>query len=80
MDAFAAKDFEFEKNAPYIEYHFDHTDSGATDRAIDWFILDQMPEETVKALARIAEENDRLHRLNFTCMEVKEDEAENEDE
>ncbi len=80
MDAFAAKDFEFEKNGPYIEYHFDHIDSGATDRVIDWFILDQMPEETVRALAQIEEENGRLHRLNFSSLEVKEDEAENEDE
>ena len=80
MEAFAAKDFEFEKNAPYIDYHYDHTDSGATDRAIDWFILDQLPEETVKALKRIEEENDRLHRLNFSSLEVKEEETEQEDE
>ena len=80
MEAFAAKDFEFEKNAPYIDYHFDHTDSGATDRVIDWFILDQMPEETVQALKRIDEENDRMRRLNFSCLEDKPEDTENDDE
>ena len=68
LEAFVAKDFEFEKNAPYIDYHFDHTDNGATDRVIDWFILDEIPEETVQALKQIEEANDRLLRLNFSSL------------
>ncbi|MBQ6663436.1 MAG: CDP-glycerol glycerophosphotransferase family protein [Firmicutes bacterium] len=66
VQAIRDKDFEFEKNAPYLAYHFDHIDTGARDRVIDWFLLGEMPAE-IKAPAEARErENEWLKRLDFS--------------
>ena len=58
MDAFANKDFEEEKVEQYVKHHFDHIDSNASDRVIDWFLLGEMPED-LKAAMEVQEEDMR---------------------
>ena len=43
-------DFEYEKVQEYIDEHFDYIDSNASDRVIDWLILDDMPENMKKSI------------------------------
>lgn len=52
MEALQNEDYEFEKVAQYREKHFDFVDDHATDRVIDWLILDQMPERFTAALQK----------------------------
>lgn len=65
LDAIAKKDFEEEKVQQYVEHHFDHIDTHASDRVIDWLILGKLPEETVEELRQIDEANNRMHRMQF---------------
>lgn len=69
LDAIKNKDFCFEKVEEYVELHFDHIDSEASDRVIDWIILGNLPEDIKENLRDIDLENDLLKRLDFTCLE-----------
>lgn len=68
LTAIREEDFEFEKNEPYLAYHFDHTDTGARDRVIDYFLLGKMPTEIVNEINRVNWENERIRKLDFTAL------------
>lgn len=65
LDAFRRKDFEYEKVEQYVEHHFDHIDSSASDRVIDWLVLGQLPAEIQAELDRVKEENAHRKKLDF---------------
>ena len=44
LTAIEKKDFEFEKVEEYVKRNFDIIDSNSSDRVIDWFLLDKMPQ------------------------------------
>lgn len=66
MQAFENRDFEYEKVEQYIEHHFDHIDSNASDRVIDWIIFDGIPQDIKDEIERIQRENERMEALDFT--------------
>ncbi len=43
--AIEEKDFEFEKVEKYLDKNFDHVDTGACNRIIDWIIRGNMPQK-----------------------------------
>ena len=63
MDAIEKKDFEFEKVEDYVETQFDHFDSDACDRVIDWLLLDKMPKDIRD---RIQKKDKRMKRIRTT--------------
>lgn len=65
MDAFAARDFEYEKVQKYIEHHFDYIDSGASDRVINWFLLGEMPQQFKDEIAAVKEDWIKTCSLDF---------------
>ncbi len=65
LEAIAQKDFDYPKVEEYVEKHFDHIDSHASDRVIDWVILGQLPDEVKKDLASDAAINRELETLDF---------------
>lgn len=65
LEAFRKKDFEYEKVEQYIAHHFDHIDSSASDRVIDWIVYDKMPEDIKEGLARVKRENEHRRALDF---------------
>ena len=71
MDAFAAQDFEYEKVEKYVEEHFDYIDTHSSDRVIDWFVLNQIPEEFREALRKRQEEANYVSRLVFSKSKVE---------
>lgn len=75
MDAFAKKDFEYEKVEEYVKKHFDYIDSHSSDRVIDWLILDKIPQEFRDALQKKQEEADYVSRLVFCDPESGEEET-----
>lgn len=76
MNAFAARDFEFEKVEEYVEHHFDYIDSGASDRVIDWFILGQMPENLKAEIEAQKADMEHMDTLDFTPELIGEAEEE----
>ncbi|MBQ8527237.1 MAG: CDP-glycerol glycerophosphotransferase family protein [Lachnospiraceae bacterium] len=66
LAAIRDEDYEFEKVQEYVDHHFDYIDSGASDRVIDWLVLDQMPQDVVDALERVKRENEYRQNLDFT--------------
>ena len=69
LSAIEKGDFEAEKLEEYVKRHFDHLDTGACDRVIDWLIEGRLPEQYREALDRHRSETDRMKRLQFpkTC-------------
>uniref|UniRef100_N2APH2 Teichoic acid biosynthesis protein n=1 Tax=Eubacterium plexicaudatum ASF492 TaxID=1235802 RepID=N2APH2_9FIRM len=65
LQAIAENDFEYPKVEEYVEKHFDHIDSHASDRVIDWIILGQLPESVKKDLAVDAAVKKELETLDF---------------
>lgn len=66
MDAFAARDFEYEKVEQYIKHHFDYIDSNSSDRVIDWIVLDLLPEDIRAKIEEEKADMERTLSLNFT--------------
>lgn len=66
LDAIAHEDYEIEKLYEYIEEQFDYFDSNASDRVIDWAIVENMPQEFKDALAERERENQETALLDFT--------------
>lgn len=64
-------DFEIEKVYNYIDVHFDHVDPYASDRVIDWLILDDMPEDLKKAIDGKNADVTKTLGLKFTIDELK---------
>ncbi|MCQ2470580.1 MAG: CDP-glycerol glycerophosphotransferase family protein [Clostridia bacterium] len=76
LEAIANKDFEIEKLYEYIDEQFDYFDSNASDRIIDWAILENMPEEFKTALIEREKENEEVALLDFTPPVEEEEEPE----
>ena len=72
IEAIKNEDFETEKVYKYVDEHFDYIDSGASDRVIDWLILDNMPEEFRNAIDRKNEDVMKMLSLDFRPDEFKE--------
>ena len=67
MDAIEQKDFEFEKVEEYVKTQFDHFDSDACDRVIDWLLLDKMPDDIKD---RIQKKDKRMRRIRTTDFSI----------
>ncbi|MCR5283911.1 MAG: CDP-glycerol glycerophosphotransferase family protein [Lachnospiraceae bacterium] len=65
LSAIETEDFEAEKLTEYVKRHFDHPDTGACDRVIDWLIEGRMPDAYRDALTLYQEETDRWKRMRF---------------
>ena len=75
MDALENQDFEFEKVEEYVKMQFDHNDSHASDRVIDWILLGNIPEDIQKTLDEIRAENELLKIMDFSSVTAIEDGA-----
>jgi CDP-ribitol ribitolphosphotransferase len=65
LSAIENNDFEYEKVQEYIDEHFDYIDSNASDRVIDWLILDDMPEEFKKSIDNKFKDAQKTAVLDF---------------
>ena len=65
LKAIEEKDFDYPKVEEYVTKNFDHIDSNASDRVIDWIILGQLPDAVKKDLAADAAINKELETLDF---------------
>lgn len=66
LQAIGEKDFEYEKVEQYVQEHFDYIDTHASDRVIDWILLDNMPEDLRKEIERVEEEVAHMRQLDFS--------------
>ncbi|MCD7723220.1 MAG: CDP-glycerol glycerophosphotransferase family protein [Clostridiales bacterium] len=81
MAAIENEDYEFEKVQVYIDNQFDYIDTGASDRVIDWILLDKMPQELRSAIDSHDEAVQSLKKLSFKIPKNKpEDELNQGDE
>lgn len=80
IEAIQNKDFEFEKVEQYIKHHFDYIDSGASDRVIDWILLDKMPQDIRREIEAVEERNRVMHSLDFTSLFHLEEDGEDKEE
>lgn len=69
LEAIEKKDFEFEKVAEYVTHHFDYIDSGASDRVIDWIVLEQLPEDMKSAIQKKKDAMKQMEELHFMLPE-----------
>lgn len=69
LKAIETKDFEYEKVEEYVTHHFDHFDSHASDRIIDWILLDQMPDDIRGDIARKEAEVQHMVEMDFGLQE-----------
>lgn len=65
LSAIAHGDFEQEKVEEYVQLHFDHTDSHASDRVIDWILLKNMPESLRQAQQNRQNNLKKMKALSF---------------
>lgn len=79
MNALESEDFKFEKIEQYVTHHFDHFDSKASDRVIDWIILDKLPEDIRSAIKAENEITRKLRLMDFSSIE-RPSESDNEQE
>lgn len=75
MTAMETGDYEYEKVQQYVDIHFDYTDSGASDRVIDWLVLGNVPEEFKANIDKVIESNNRLLQMDFSSLEPVEENA-----
>ena len=68
MDAIENKDFEFEKVEEYVKTQFDHFDSKACDRVIDWLLLGQMPEDIKREIDTRDRRMKRIRTSDFSAF------------
>lgn len=68
MAAIENEDYEFEKVQVYIDNQFDYIDTGASDRVIDWILLDKMPEDLKSAIEQHDEAVEALKELDFNIQ------------
>ncbi len=80
MDALENKDYKYEKVEEYVKMQFDHIDSHASDRVIDWILLGNIPEDIQESLDAIDKENALLKQLDFSCIMEEELSEEEEDD
>ncbi|MBR1629945.1 MAG: CDP-glycerol glycerophosphotransferase family protein, partial [Lachnospiraceae bacterium] len=72
MQAIEQKDFEFEKVEEYVDMQFDHFDSNARDRVIDWILLGKMPSDVAGAIAARDERMKRIQTTDFSAFAEEE--------
>ena len=68
--ALERNDFDFEKVERYVSDHFDHIDSNASDRVIDWLLLEQIPQQYRDRIAEKEQQVAKWRRLRlpaFSC-------------
>ena len=65
MDAIEKEDFEFEKVEDYVKTQFDHFDSKACDRVIDWIILGNTPDDIKEAIDKKTKKMKRMEQVRF---------------
>lgn len=68
MLALENEDYEYEKVGEYVQKHFDHVDSGACDRVIDWILLGGIPEDITEAIEEKRGRIRQMQRLDFSQM------------
>ena len=68
IDAMEREDFEYEKVQDYIEKHFDYIDSNASDRVIDWILLDKLPNTIKKRIHQKETQFRKMHKLDFSSL------------
>lgn len=78
LTALENKDFEYEKVEKYVTHHFDHIDSHASDRVIDWIVLGQIPEDLLSAIESRKQQVDSLQYLDFSVLEEVEETEESD--
>ena len=71
LEAIRNKDYKQEKVEQYIEHHFDYIDTHASDRVIDWLLLDQMPENLKRDIERKEQEMEHMRQLQFVPKDNK---------
>lgn len=71
LKAIEEQDFEYEKVEQYVEHHFDHIDTHASDRVIDWILLGNMPEDIAKEIADKEKEMADMEKLQFKVTYVE---------
>jgi len=80
MDALETKDFKFEKVEEYVRMQFDHIDSHASDRVIDWILLGNIPADIQASLDLIQNDNARLKQMDFSSLFPAEESEEEDSE
>ncbi len=78
LTALEQKDFEYEKVEEYVAHHFDHIDSHASDRVIDWIVLGQMPQDILDAIDARKRQVESLQYLDFSVLEEPEETEEDD--
>lgn len=81
LTAIEKKDFEYEKVEQYVKRNFDVIDSNSSDRVIDWFLFDKIPEKYVEEIkARDEEMRLMYEELDFISLKPVEPENDNVDD
>lgn len=68
MTALEKKDYEYEKVECYIKKHFDHIDSDASKRVIEWTLLGQLPPEIRRDIEDRKKQMEEMKQLDFTSL------------
>ncbi len=76
MEALENEDYEFEKVQKYIDEQFDYIDTGSSDRVIDWFLLDKMPQDLRSAIDEHDMQVENLKTFTFEVPEPPESDEE----
>lgn len=69
------KDFEFEKVQRYVDLHFDHIDSKASDRVIDWIILGNVPLDILREKVEWENLYRKMRRMKMSSLRRLEEKA-----
>ncbi len=65
ITAMENEDYEFQKVEEYIKHHFDYIDSHASDRVIDWILLDKLPEDLRTDIEKKKQEVQAMEAMDF---------------
>lgn len=65
IKAIELQDFEIEKVDEYVAHHFDYIDSNASDRVIDWIVLDKLPDWIRESLDKKEKEQQKIKEEKF---------------
>lgn len=70
LTAIREQDFEFEKVEEYVKFSFDHIDCNASDRVIDWFVLEQIPAEMQADIDAVRNAYCKMQKIVFENPEL----------
>lgn len=71
LEAIRNRDFEYEKIEEYVASSFDYIDSGSSDRVIDWFVYEQIPEDLQEEIDREDAIAQEIRTLDFLPPHLK---------